>query len=93
MVGLRFIYNLLKRHPSCKVLIHREGDAVTSYTDDPFVETEENPAKCRALDSSLWETQALLHHYHADVARLPQVNANIRRARVDHTAAVLRCTD
>eukprot|EP00041_Stephanoeca_diplocostata_P015232 m.289644 g.289644 ORF g.289644 m.289644 type:complete len:698 (+) comp19970_c0_seq1:186-2279(+) len=73
MVGLRFIYNLLKRHPSCKVLIHREGDAVTSYTDDPFVETEENPAKCRALDSSLWETQALLQHYHADVARLPQV--------------------
>ena len=85
-VAVRFIYNLLKRHPSCKVLIHRERTASGEDTAegavaappaalaaDPYIEDERDPAKCRALESSLWEVQALQQHYHPDVARLPSM--------------------
>eukprot|EP00040_Diaphanoeca_grandis_P044043 m.11106 g.11106 ORF g.11106 m.11106 type:complete len:576 (-) comp8659_c0_seq1:120-1847(-) len=72
MTAVRFMYNLMKRHPSTKVLIHNAAENL-SFSTDPFIETEEDPSKCRAIESSLWETQALLQHYHPDVARLPQV--------------------
>ena len=73
MVSVRFIYNLLKRHPSCKVLIHRPTDDAMDKGNDPFVECEADPAKANALESSLWEVQSLLQHYHPDVAKLPKV--------------------
>lgn len=73
MVSVRFIYNLLKRHPSCKVLIHRPTDNAMDKGNDPFVEDENDPAKSNALESSLWEVQSLLQHYHPDVAKLPKV--------------------
>lgn len=41
--------------------------------NDPFIEEENDPAKCNALDSSVWEVQSLLQHYHPDVAKLPKV--------------------
>ena len=34
---------------------------------------QSDPSLCKAIDSSLWETQMLLNHYHPDVARLPKV--------------------
>lgn len=40
---------------------------------DPYIHSEQDPAKCNALSSSLWEVQSLLQHYHPDVARLPEV--------------------
>jgi U3 small nucleolar RNA-associated protein 19 len=73
LVCVRFIYNLLKRHPSCKTLIHRESDSAMTGAKDPFIEAENDPAKCRALNSSVWEVQSLLQHYHPDVAKLPKI--------------------
>ncbi|KAJ3044514.1 hypothetical protein HDV00_001941 [Rhizophlyctis rosea] len=49
------IYNLLKKHPSCLQMIHREGDLPSEPTNDPYDFNETDPMKCNALDSSLWE--------------------------------------
>ncbi|PVU92849.1 hypothetical protein BB561_003582 [Smittium simulii] len=105
---LPFIYNLLKRHPSCMILIHRvEGDFDLSLdsakegtdtkesttTDtiengkiknisaskacimkrsevDPFDFDEVDPAKCRAIDSSLWELHTMQNHYYTNISTL-----------------------
>ncbi|XP_048875568.1 nucleolar complex protein 4 homolog isoform X2 [Brienomyrus brachyistius] len=65
---LPFIYNLIRRHPACRVLIHRP-DAPNMPCDDPYLMEEEDPALCHALDSSLWELQTLQKHYHPDVSK------------------------
>lgn len=71
LMVLPFICNLLRRHPACRVLVHRplghELDA------DPYDPEEEDPAKSRALESSLWELQALQQHYHPEVSQAASV--------------------
>ncbi|KAI7795828.1 nucleolar complex protein 4 homolog [Triplophysa rosa] len=68
LIVLPFICNLIRRHPSCRVVIHRPS-AAEEPCDDPYVMEEEDPAKCHALESSLWEIQTLQKHYHPDVAK------------------------
>lgn len=69
-----FIYNLLKRHPGCRVLIHREGEAGASLQSaDPYDATEPDPAACKALQSSLWELSALSRHHWAPIARQAKI--------------------
>uniref|UniRef100_A0A9J8DFS1 Nucleolar complex associated 4 homolog n=3 Tax=Cyprinus carpio TaxID=7962 RepID=A0A9J8DFS1_CYPCA len=65
LILLPFICNLIRRHPSCRVLIHRPS----TPCDDPYVMEEEDPAQCHALESSLWEIKTLQKHYHPDVAK------------------------
>uniref|UniRef100_A0A669EK42 Nucleolar complex associated 4 homolog n=1 Tax=Oreochromis niloticus TaxID=8128 RepID=A0A669EK42_ORENI len=64
LIVLPFIYNLIRRHPSCRVLIHKPKPF-----EDPYLMDEEDPAQCRALESSLWEIKSLQKHYHPDVAK------------------------
>ncbi|OCT98336.1 hypothetical protein XELAEV_18010567mg [Xenopus laevis] len=66
-----FICNLIRRHPACRVLIHRPsaGDLAT----DPYIMEEQDPAKSQALESSLWELEVLQQHYHGDVVRAANV--------------------
>uniref|UniRef100_A0A3Q3ALE2 Nucleolar complex associated 4 homolog n=1 Tax=Kryptolebias marmoratus TaxID=37003 RepID=A0A3Q3ALE2_KRYMA len=68
LIVLPFIYNLIRRHPSCRVLIHKPGTE-DKPLEDPYVMDEEDPAQCRALESSLWEIKTLQKHYHPDVAK------------------------
>uniref|UniRef100_A0A8C7RSX4 CCAAT-binding factor domain-containing protein n=1 Tax=Oncorhynchus mykiss TaxID=8022 RepID=A0A8C7RSX4_ONCMY len=63
LMVLPFICNLIRRHPACRVLIHRP-----KACDDPYLMEEEDPSQCHALESSLWEIQTLQKHYHPDVA-------------------------
>ncbi|XP_055002646.1 nucleolar complex protein 4 homolog isoform X2 [Sorex araneus] len=66
LMVLPFICNLLRRHPACRVLVHRpRGPELDA---DPYDPQEEDPARSRALESSLWELQALQQHYHPEVA-------------------------
>uniref|UniRef100_A0A3B4ZM38 Nucleolar complex associated 4 homolog n=1 Tax=Stegastes partitus TaxID=144197 RepID=A0A3B4ZM38_9TELE len=71
LIVLPFIYNLIRRHPSCRVLIHRPSAEDTEPLEDPYLMDEEDPAQCCALESSLWEIklQTLQKHYHPDVAK------------------------
>eukprot|EP00798_Chlamydomonas_sp_ICE-L_P008559 gene8559-33992_t len=60
MLAIAFIHNLIRRHPSVIVLLHRpqkdaEGGASGSAGEDVYNEHEQDPAKTRAVESSLWE--------------------------------------
>ncbi|PWN52823.1 CBF-domain-containing protein [Violaceomyces palustris] len=55
-----FVWNLLKRHPRCLTMIHREwdGDRLAlgpAGVEDPFDPEEKDPTKTKAIESSLWE--------------------------------------
>nr|XP_012635186.1 nucleolar complex protein 4 homolog [Microcebus murinus] len=71
LMVLPFICNLLRRHPACRVLVHRPGGP--ELDADPFDPAEDDPAKSRALESCLWELQALQRHYHPEVSRAASV--------------------
>ncbi|XP_004844081.1 nucleolar complex protein 4 homolog isoform X2 [Heterocephalus glaber] len=71
LMVLPFICNLLRRHPACRVLVHRpRGPELDA---DPYDPEEEDPAKSRALESCLWELQTLQQHYHPEVSRAASV--------------------
>ena len=93
------IYNLLQRHPTCKCMIHRErkraldgSDPTASTTPgcaqakaDPFVADEDDPARANALESSLWELEALKRHYFPPVAKFVKVfSADFTKPVGDH---------
>jgi len=63
------IYSLMKRHPSCMVMIHREGNLQT----DKFDMNEKDPLKSGAMESSLWELNAIRKHYFGDLASLGDI--------------------
>ncbi|RXM92884.1 E1A-binding protein p400 [Acipenser ruthenus] len=46
---------------------------VADPSEDPYIMEEEDPAKCCALESSLWELQSLQKHYHPNVAKAASV--------------------
>ncbi len=75
-----WIYNLLKRHPTCTFMIHREirdlagKEALENEgMEDPFVADESDPMVTNAIDSSLWEIVMLQSHYHPNVATLAKI--------------------
>ncbi|KAF9306723.1 hypothetical protein BGZ74_004168 [Mortierella antarctica] len=70
VIIIPFIYNLLKRHPTCMQLIH--GSA-TSEENDSYNHLEDDPMKCNALQSSLWEMQTLQNHFAPNVATLAKI--------------------
>ncbi|KAF7940169.1 uncharacterized protein EAE98_000296 [Botrytis deweyae] len=75
-----WIYNLLKKHPTCLFMIHREtrgAEAKKTLEEeglsDPFLMEEEDPMLTNAIDSSLWEIVTLQSHYHPNVATLAKI--------------------
>lgn len=83
-----FIYNLLKKHPNCMVMIHntrfisnvfqteeekQELKLNIKEYNDPFNLNESNPENTHAFESSLWELASLMDHYHPNVATLAKI--------------------
>ncbi|KAH6606467.1 ccaat-binding factor [Trichoderma cornu-damae] len=73
-------YNLLRRHPTCTFMIHRDvGDAElkkhiqNNGAEDPFNPTEPDPIETGAIDSCLWEIVQLQSHYHPNVATIAKI--------------------
>jgi U3 small nucleolar RNA-associated protein 19 len=64
LMVLPFIGNLLLRHKGLAGMISK----TCSEADDPFDFAEPDPAKCKAVDSGLWEIRSLQSHV------LPQVS-------------------
>lgn len=64
IICLYFLGNLLIRHPALKRLIHNtgNGNGLMRSPRDPYVMDETEPTKSFALESSLWEIEALLSH-------------------------------
>lgn len=75
VVVVPWIYNLLKTHPSCTFMIHRnsEVDKDEDGWGDPFRMEEPDPMETYALESSLWEIHMLQTHYHPNVATIAKI--------------------
>lgn len=71
VIIIPFIYNLLKRHPTCMIMLHNTD--VDSNYKDPFDVNEKNPLNTQAIKSSLWELETLMSHYHPNVATLAKI--------------------
>ena len=69
------IYNMLKAHPACTLMIHRKacGDQMLCAVEDPFLVEEEDPTMTMALKSSLWEIETLQSHFHPNVATIARI--------------------
>jgi U3 small nucleolar RNA-associated protein 19 len=69
-----FVYNLLRKHPTCLFMLHRANqydlNELRKYgMEDPFLPDEEDPISTEALESCLWELVMLRDHYNPNVAR------------------------
>ncbi|KAI8972280.1 CBF/Mak21 family-domain-containing protein, partial [Pilobolus umbonatus] len=71
VIVIPFIYNLLKRHPTCMALIH--SNRAVGEANDPFDMAVLDPYECHALESSLWEVETLKDHYYANVSTLAKI--------------------
>jgi U3 small nucleolar RNA-associated protein 19 len=75
-----WIYNQLRRHPSCTFMLHRAiNDPEVKRTiqqegfDDPFLPDETDPMETEAIESCLWEIVQLQSHYHPNVATIAKI--------------------
>ncbi|CCH60239.1 hypothetical protein TBLA_0C04420 [Henningerozyma blattae CBS 6284] len=88
IIIIPFIYNLLKKHPTCMILIHNPMFISSPFDDmekvqnlknlknsyvDPFDTNESNPELTNAIDSSLWEIHSLINHYHPNISSLAKI--------------------
>jgi len=63
--------NLLRQHEECAALIHRgQNEDSEEGMEDVYDPNTDDPVECRALESSLWELNALEKHFHPAVATL-----------------------
>lgn len=56
------VTNLTKRHPNCRVLLHRTNAEDYSITSDPFDPDTADLAESHALESCLWELKVYASH-------------------------------
>jgi U3 small nucleolar RNA-associated protein 19 len=63
---IALVSNLIRKHGECACIIHREGDDM----EDVYDADEKDPAKSRAIESCLWELNALEQHYHPAVSSM-----------------------
>ncbi|KAH6691587.1 nucleolar complex protein [Plectosphaerella plurivora] len=73
-------YNILKHHPTCTFMIHREVQdpqmkqlIENEGMDDPFLPDVADPTETRAIDSCLWELVQLQSHWHPNVATIAKI--------------------
>lgn len=71
-----WIYNVLKNHPTCTLMIHRTTKLQSRDLErwgDPFIMDEPDPMETDAIESSLWEILTLQSHYHPNVAAIAKI--------------------
>lgn len=79
VVVIPWVYNMFKRHPACTFMMHRtlsasqQAEMEEEGMDDPFDMSEPDPVLTNAIESSVWELEALQAHYHPNVATLAKI--------------------
>ena len=75
-----WIYNILKKHPTCTFMIHRVPRGLEAKElleregmSDPFLMEEVDPMETNAIESCLWELVTLQSHFHPNVASLAKI--------------------
>lgn len=71
VIVIPLIYNLLKRHPSCMIMLQNPSEKPGFV--DPFKASEKDPLRTGAMCSSLWELETLMSHYHPNIATLARM--------------------
>ena len=85
MIAIAFIHNIIRRHPSCMQILHRPVSKVQEQNssegekqaerlpvwrgEDVYDMDEPDPAKSRALESSLWELSVFRNHADPTVSK------------------------
>jgi len=69
LIILTIIRNLLLKHTNAQILVHCP-DGATCLDEDPYLDCEEDPSLCCAMESSLWEVASLQNHYYPRVAKM-----------------------
>jgi len=87
---IRFIHNLIFRHPGLVKMIDNPDE---DLTEDPFDNTQEDPAKSNAIGSSLWEIESLQSHIMPQVSTAAKelIEKGVREQELD-ISAVLETT-
>ena len=80
VIVVPWMYNMLKTHPTCTFMIHRDvskGKVARNDQEkakgDPFRMDERDPMLTNAEESSLWEIESLQSHYHPNVATVAKI--------------------
>ena len=80
VIVIPWVYNMFKRHPACTFMMHREvrdselkEKLEKEGMNDPFDMSELDPMETNAIESSVWELEALQSHYHPNVATLAKI--------------------
>jgi len=80
VAAIPWIYNMLKAHPACTFMMHREPRTneereriEDTGATDPFKMEEVDPLESNAIESCLWELVTLQDHYHPNVASLAKI--------------------
>lgn len=79
VVIVPFVYNLLKKHPSCTFMVHRGGTEEDrerwrkTGLLDCFDAGEVDPMKTGALESCLWELEMGMTHWQPNVATIARI--------------------
>jgi len=80
VAAIPWIYNMLKAHPACTFMMHREPRTdeerekiENTGAIDPFKMEEVDPLESNAIESCLWELVTLQNHYHPNVASLAKI--------------------
>jgi U3 small nucleolar RNA-associated protein 19 len=60
LIVIPFIYNLLKQHPECMVMIHRSNKE-HAQANDPYDYVTRDLKECKAIESSLWELIVMMN--------------------------------
>jgi U3 small nucleolar RNA-associated protein 19 len=68
MTALALVSNWLRKHPETALLVH--AASTRPSMEDPFDAVTHDPTTSHALQSSLWEVQALSRHYYPAVVTL-----------------------
>ncbi|KAG5939094.1 hypothetical protein E4U53_007890 [Claviceps sorghi] len=75
-----WVYNMLKRHPSCTFMLHRvvadperKQQIKEHGFHDRFLPDETDPMETKAMESCLWEIVQLQSHYHPNIATISKV--------------------
>ncbi|CAF1178936.1 unnamed protein product [Rotaria sordida] len=76
---ITFIYNLIIRHPTIRIMINRQQTQSIDSNKDIYSSKELDPNKTNAIESSLWEIESLTHHHHPDVATCALTLMSLRK--------------
>jgi len=84
-MAVRFIHNLIFRHSGLVKMIDNPD---TEASEDPYDDKETDPAKCGAINSSLWEIQSLQSHVLPQVSSVAKdlIEKGVRETELDVSA-------